>query len=475
MTEPVLEDAPAASEARAADAATAPSAAAEPPWLPAPVAWYSVAMISLVAVFSGLDNGVLALLVNHIKRDMHLSDVQIGLLVGGAYSASYFVFGLPMARVADAGRRKLILPGALFVFSLGTFCIGISQNFWQFLLSRMLVGAGGSTKAPVSASLIPDLIPRKYLTRAFAIYHFATTASVGLSFILGGLVLGWLAGLPPLVVPVLGLIHDWQIVFFTFSIPGCLVALLMVLTLPEPVRRGRKAQGKAPPLSELFRFLFKSPATRVLIPLLLGAAVSGIEIHGIGTWRPAFYERTYGLKPQDFGPIIGASSFITIPLGLFLGAMLVEHFGRKGDYGSHMKVVFLSHATAVPLTIISPLMPTFWLALGCSMVSAVLTMMASPAQLTAMQVVTPNEFRAQVNATYMLTVGLLGFGLGPLVIGAMTDLLFDSEAHLRYAMVTMAAIGGPIALLLYGLAVRPYSRVHRQAMEAEGAGARPVS
>ena len=440
--------------------------AADPPWTPAPLAWYSVAMISLVAVFGSLDQGAMSLMVNNIKRDMQLSDVQMGLLVGAAYSTAYFLCGLPMARVSDSGKRKFILPGGLALFSLGAALCGIAQSFTQFVVCRLVMGAGMSVKGPVSVSLIPDLIPRKHLQRAFSVYNLSIQLSMGVAMMLGGFLLGHLAKVPNFVVPGLGEIYDWQVVFFVFGAPGILVALLMMATMPEPVRRGRKTQGKAP-LKDLGNFLFKSKATWVLIPILLASAIGGIENSGIGTWRPAFYERTYGWKPQDFGPIVGASTFITVPIGLILGTLLSEYLAKKKHYDSHLKVVFISHVISLPLTIVAPLMPTIWLALGCTMLGSVVTMMAAPAQLTAMQIVTPNEMRAQVNALYMLTIAVIGIGFGPVVVGGLTTYVFQ-ESELRLAMVAVASVGGPLSVLLIWRTLKPYGELQRQLIEREG-------
>jgi MFS family permease len=202
----------------------------------------------------------------------------------------------------------------------------------------------------------------------------------------------------------------------------------------------------------------------VLIPILLAAAVSNIEDVGVGSWRPVFYERTYGWGPADFAPIQGLASLILTPIGLMLGAWLAESMMKRKRYDANMRVVLWAAFISIPLSIAGPLMPTFELALACSLSNLTLTIAASPCQLAAMQVVTPNELRGQVNALYMFTLSVLGQGLGPTVVALMTDYLFQSEADLRYAMVTTAAVAGPIALFLIWKAVRPYGDFYRAQM-----------
>ena len=146
----------------------APPALAEAAWLSPPVAWYAVAMVAAVTVFGQLDRGIMSLLVGSIKRDTHMTDTELSLLMGLAFSLVYMCAGLPMARVSDVKRRTFILPVALAIWSLGTALCGVAQTFWQFFIFRGMVGGGESVKGPTSVSLIPDLVPREQLSRANA-------------------------------------------------------------------------------------------------------------------------------------------------------------------------------------------------------------------------------------------------------------------------------------------------------------------
>jgi MFS family permease len=204
----------------------------------------------------------------------------------------------------------------------------------------------------------------------------------------------------------------------------------------------------------------------VLIPILLAAAVSNIEEVGVGSWRTVFYERTYGWSPAQFAPILGTASLILTPIGLALGAWLSSALMKAGRYDANMRIVLWVAFISIPLSIAGPLMPSFELALACSLANLTLTIAAAPCQLAAMQVMTPNELRGQVNALYMFTLSVLGQGLGPTVVALMTDYLFQSEADLRYAMVTAAAVAGPVTLFLIWKAVRPYGDYYRAQLTA---------
>jgi MFS family permease len=437
----------------------------EPPWASPRVAWFTISMVGLVTMFGQMDRAIFYLLVSSIKRDLHLTDTHISLLMGAAYSAAYFCVGLPMARLTDVGKRKFILPGALALWSLGTFLCAMSSGFISFFAARSIVGAGESVKGPGSVSIISDVLPRDKLSRGFALYNLSIRGGEAIAQILGGLLIG-LFTTTVIVLPFLGELHGWHLVFMIFGLPGVLFAILFMITVPEPARHGRRSSASMP-LREVAHFLFKSPARKVLLPILFAAAITNIEVVGIGSWRPAFYERTYGWTPAQFAPILGIAGLIITPIALFAGAWLSERLARKGYADANMRLVVWAQIAGLPIGIISPLMPNFPLAMACSLLSTFLVTASAPSQLAAMQVVTPNELRGQVNALYLFTLSVIGQGLGPTVIALMTDNLFSSEADLRYAMVTAAAVAGPIALWLINMTLKPYGEAYRRSTEEQ--------
>ncbi len=305
-------------------------------------------MIAAVTLFGQMDRGIMALLLASIKRDTGMSDTELSLLLGLAFSIPYLFVGLPVARITDAGRRTIILPVALTVWSLGTALCGLAQTFWQFFLFRGLIGGGESVKGPASASLIPDLVPRERLSRAFGLYNVAVGAGEALALILGGLLLGLFATWQPIHVPVIGELHGWRMVYLVFGLPGVMLAILFAMTVKEPIRQGRKRIGSAP-IKEVALFLVRGPAARVYVPLLSAA--------------PTFYERTYGLGPAEYGPIIGLAALLAAPVGVTLGALVVERFGKRWD-DAHIRLVLLTEILTIPVVILSPLMPSFMLALA---------------------------------------------------------------------------------------------------------------
>ncbi len=424
--------------------------------------WYTVYVLAIVSMLAQIDRGIISLLIEPMKRDLALTDTQVSILVGFAFTFFYVMVGPPMSRVTDRGIRKRVIASGLAVWSLATALCGLAQNFWGLFFGRALVGGGESVNGPASFSMIADVIPRESLPRAFAILNAGVMGGMALSLVLGGVLIGLVANIAPIPVAGIGVIRNWQLVFMIVGIPGLLVSLLILLTVPEPVRKGARKPGGYP-MREVFRFVWSQRAIHV--PLLLGVLLMAIQAFGLGAWNPAFYERTYGWGPAVAGPLLGAVALGGSFTGLYFGTRLAEYLGRKHD-DANLRVLFLAQFLAVPLGIMGPLMPSPWLALSCGALSATFGVMGGPAYNAAIQLATPNEMRGQVNAMYLFTLSAIGGALGPTLVALITDNIAQSEDNLRYVMSGMRAVLGPISVLLIWLAVKPYGRVYRQRLDA---------
>jgi MFS family permease len=431
-------------------------------------AWYSIWLIAFVTMLSNVDRSIINLLVQPIKRDLSLSDTEISLIIGFAFSAFYMLVGLPMARVADSRSRKLILVFGLTIWSLATALCGAARSFGQLFMTRGIVGGAESVAGPSSMSLISDMVPREKLARAFAIYQLGISAGQATALMLGGLLVAYFAGLGTVNLPIFGPAREWQMVFLVCALPGLATALLFLFTVQEPPRQNRRASG-AVPLREVGAYLLTNRA--LFLPLFLSIGIGAIETTGLQTWRAAFYERTYGWGPAQIGPLLALSLVISAPLGLILGTWFSEYMGRrKGPNGtaadSMAKVCFISQALSAPFAIAAPLMPTPWLAFGCGVLASVIGIASAPAQNAAIQLVTPSEMRAQISAVYLFTISVIGNGVGPLIIALVTDFLLKDEGMLRYSMASFALVMAPGGAFLMYLAIKPYGRAAAKAMES---------
>jgi MFS family permease len=439
--------------------ADADVAAAAQEYPPAGQAWYCVTILALVVMVNFLDRGILTLLVEPIKADLGLSDVQMSLIMGFAFTFFYAIFGLPVARLVDRHSRKHILAAGVAIWSVMTAFCGLASTFWHLFIARVGVGVGETTSGPSAYSLLADYFAPEKLPRAIAGMNLGFVAGTGLAMIIGGAVIGAVGASEDVTLPGGITFRGWQVVLIIVGLPGLIVSALM-LTVREPVRRGGMVKGEQP-LTEVFRFL--AFHWSVYVPMFAGLALRTVQMFGLSMWGPAFYGRTYGWSPTQVGYVVGASLFIAMPLGLFAGSWLAERYWKNKRYDANIRVVVYSTVVAVPLAIVAPLMPTPWLAAGFGLVAAFFSSMAAPTENAALQCVTPNHLRGQMTFLFLFIMNVVGMGLGPLFIASLTQYVFTEE-NIRYSMFLGALVLGPPAALIFWLGMRPYGR----AMEAGG-------
>ncbi len=425
-------------------------------WPPATQAWYAVGVFTVVLMFNFLDRGIVQLLIGPLKADLQLSDQQIGLLMGVAFAIFYAVLGVPIARLVDSKSRRLIIGFGIATWSLATSLCGLAKSFPQLFLARMGVGVGEACNGPATYSMMSDYFPPERLPRAIAVLQLGFVSGQGIALIIGGAVVFYFSQQPEYVLPLVGTLKPWQVTFMVVGAPGLLIALLLA-TVREPPRRGRITSGparKAMPLQDVISFLRANGATYG--PMFLGLAVNTIQSFGLQLWTPEFFARTYGWDRAQAGVATGIVLVCVAPFGLFLGSSLAEYYHKRGYADANLHVLLIAMVVHIPGFILMPLMPTPELALAVYGINYFVAMIGPAAQNAALQIITPNEMRGQVTALYLLVFNLIGFGMGPWLVGLLTDTFFG-EANLRHSMALTAAVMGPLAALIIWRGIKPYA------------------
>ena len=199
---------------------------------------FTLAVLTIAYVVSFIDRQALSLLVEPIRRDLGLSDMQIGLLQGLAFAAVYAIAGLPLGRAADQfSRRNVILAGVAF-WSLMTSCCGVARSFGSLLLCRGGVGVGEAALSPAAYSMLSDCFPPRRLPAAMAFYNLGPAIGSGLAFLLGGAILAFAGDVRSLDLglPFLHDVRPWQVTFLLLGGLGLVVIVLLAM-LQEPARR----------------------------------------------------------------------------------------------------------------------------------------------------------------------------------------------------------------------------------------------
>jgi MFS family permease len=423
-----------------------------PPWPSRPAAYYALAVIILATMLNFFDAGVFAMMAQRIKIDLHLSDEQLGFLIGPANVIFYVLVGIPMARLVDIYPRKIVLACGIAAIGGITALGGLAQSFTQLFSSRMLAGAGGSAHAPGAYSMLSDLFPPQRLPRAIGFLQLGFIGGGALGIFLGGHLIHWAATLPS--SQWMGLtIHGWQWILIMVGTPGLLISLLLLLA-KEPARQGITAQGKPLPFSAVLREIWSRKA--IYLPLFIGLAFSATQAIGMQAWRAPFLIRTYGWDEARIGNWLGFTFLAASLIGAVLGTVLVEALSKRYK-DAHVRAATILFAAAAPFEIIAPLMPSGELSLLCLGVALMCGLASAVPQNSAIQRITPNEMRGQITAIYLFMFIVFG-ALGSQLIGSITQRVFGSDADLWKTVVLTASILMPLAAFSISRGIKPYGR-----------------
>lgn len=426
--------------------------AAAPTWPRPAIAWYAVAILVVAFIFSFIDRTIIALLVQPLKNDLGLTDGDIGLLSGPAFALFYTLVGIPIGRWADRYSRRLIISVGIFLWSIMTAVCGLARNFWELFAARVGVGVGEATLSPAAYSMIADLFPREQLGRAVGVYQAGAFFGIGLAFMVGGLVIRAVSTSGGFELPVLGAVRPWQLAFMAVGIPGVLVALLM-WTVREPVRRGLTRAGGAVPFGEVVQFVWQR--RRIYLLHYIGFALLAMPITTIAIWSPVYFGRVLGYTPPEAGLTLGTILILLSPLGVYSGGWIADLLQRRGQPDATLRVGVVAACLLMPLSAATLAeSPTLALALFCPLVfAASLSMALAPA---ALQVVTPNEMRAQISAVWMLFLNIVTSVLAGWVVGLITEHWFQDELAVGRSIALVNMLSMPAALLALWFARAPF-------------------
>ncbi|MDX3901443.1 MAG: MFS transporter [Sphingobium sp.] len=414
-------------------------------------AWFVLAILWVVTLFSQLDRQLPSLLVKPLKSSFGLADTQFSLLQGYGFALAYTIMGLPFGRLVDrANRRNLILMGVL-VWSAMTICAAFAQSYPMLLLTRAGVGIGEAVLAPAAYSIIADYVPRARRGRALAAYYVSLAIGSGASLLIGGLLLAHVPA--PVAAGPLGILEPWQVMFVLAGLPGLPLALLILL-VREPVRRERGSVETAS-YSEFLRYLGQHRATfaRLLTYPALLAAIG----YGVLAWAPAYMDRRFHFPASRAGIIVGIVVGLSGLLGTLLSGWLSDRWVGQGKPAARFRVTIVGWALIIPGACLWPLMPTPFSALavlGCAIFGFAVSQSSAPPTI---QDAVPNSMRGKAIAVYLLLGGLLGIGLGPTSVALLTDRVFHDEAMLGSSLILVSVPASLVGLWLCWSGLRPYA------------------
>ena len=418
--------------------------------------WYTAAVLMVCYTFSFLDRQILTLMVGPIKADLHITDTQFALLTGGAFGIFYTVMGIPIGWLVDRYPRIRIVSGGIALWSLMTAACGLMMSFPGLLMGRVGVGVGEATLSPSAYSILSDHFDRTRLPRAMSLYSVGIYFGAGLALILGGSVVSAIARSPDMVLPVVGHLRSWHAVFFAVGLPGLLVAA-WVATLREPVRGGVARAATRSGFSPAPVWAFLSANSRMSAALFLGSAIAAIMSY-MDSWFPELFIRTWGWSPAKVGGVNGAASLIAGPLGMIAAGYLSSRMLDRGRTDACLRLSIVAALGMGLVGCVMPLSPDATVMAACLFPYKFLGGFAPVLIPTAIQMIAPPALRGQLGAVFMLTVGIIGVTLGPVLPAFLSDYVLHDERRLYLSLSMTAAVVGPVAAILYVAGMSEFRR-----------------
>ncbi len=414
--------------------------------------WFVVFILMIAYVFSFVDRQILNLLVGPIRRDLGISDTQMSLLMGFSFAIFYTILGIPLGRLADSRSRRGLIVAGVVVWSLMTALCGLARSYWQLFLFRVGVGVGEATLSPAAYSMIADYFPPERRATAISVYSMGIYLGSGVAFLLGGLVIQFAMAQGAIILPLVGEVRPWQVVFFVLGGSGIIFSLAFLL-VREPPREGVAMSANAVSFSAVLAHLWQN--RRTVLCHNLGFAMIAFCSYGASAWIPSFFIRTFGWKAGDVGIIYGLIVMVFGCLGILFGGWLTDHWQKQGKSDAALRVGILAACVAIignvyllanTGTLAAILMVPTIFALG-------MPFGAAPAAIVA---IVPNQMRGQTAAVYLFIVNLIGLGVGPTAVALVTDYVFADDLALKYSLLIVGTAANVAAILLLSAGLKSY-------------------
>jgi MFS family permease len=388
-------------------------------------AWYALIVLVIGAVLSYTDRYVLNVLIDGIRRDLALRDIELSLAQGPAFAIIYAVAALPLGRLADRVNRRRIILGGLVVWSAGTAGCGLATNLEQLLIARFIVGVGEACYFPAAISMLADALPPTRRGLGIGALFMGAAAGGGAAVVVGG---GLLAVLPPsLDWPILPSDAPWRGVLVILAGMG-LPVLIAVALIREPPRVVEDLPGEARGALQVAR-----DGAPVLLPLLVVLGLVAVIDAAAASWTPTYFSRVFQFSPGKIAALLGTGILLAGAVGYLAGGLLADALEQRSSANARVTVALLCAPMAMILLSYT-LVPAglalvlYWLLI---FVLAVLNVAASSAFLKAV----PNALQGTASAILAFVLILTGLASGPTLVAAMTDMYFQDEKRVNESIL----------------------------------------
>ena len=400
----------------------------------------TLTLLMLAYTLSMGDRMILSILFPDIKAEFGLTDTQLGLLGGISFALFYATMGLPIARLSDQYSRKRIIITSLVVFSLMTAFSGLAAGFISLLILRIGVGIGEAGVNPASHSIIADYFPPQRRAFAMAILMLGGSLGMMLGFVGGGFIAE---------------AYNWRIALVSVGVPGLFLAVVMARSLREPSRGTFETETPPPPppILTTAATMWANPAMRHLIA---GSVVAGLVGYGFTQWLPTFFIRAHDLSQSQTGMLMAVLFGISGAIGALVAGKWFDRLSIRGfQYG--MRMLAIVPFFTIPFFIMGLLADNLTTAILLFIIPGFAANYVIGPTIAMIQTLSPVHMRAVSSAIKMLCLNLIGMGIGPLLVGLLSDLLTprygEDALAVGLAYFTLVGLWGSLHFWLCGRAL----------------------
>lgn len=402
-----------------------------------------------------VDRQLVNLLVEPIRADLGLSDVEISLLQGAAFSLAYLLMSPVFGRLVDTRDRRHLLLWCAFVWTIFTGGCGFAGSFLILFAARSLVGGAEAGLTPSAWSILTERFNEQKLPRALSIYHLGTYLGSGLAMIIGGVVFAWIASNDWSGFPLIGNLAPWQMTFLFIALLGLPVLILLWLLI-EPARLNHDHQESGDiPIRQALKLLWERRS--FYVPFYVGMAMAVIPIYAFSAWVPAIAMRQFGVSVGEIGLHYGVISLVGGSAGVLSAPAIASIFARRretDDFNVRIPAIctFLILACCLALPFSESYLATLIIVGLAGFIYAIPTPLAT----AALQLATPVHVRGLASGIYIVVITLMGLGLAPFAVANLTDNYFHDATRVGDSLAIVCGIAATLGGTCLMLATRAY-------------------
>ena len=438
------------------------------------LAWYALAVLTLVILFAGVDRQVLVVLGEFVRVSLGMNDLQLGLLQGPPVAILIVLATYPLSWLADRVDRRWVLAGSILVWSIAVIGCGLARSYSALFVAAALVGIGEAAVGPATLAAIPDLFPRRKWQLANSIFQMATTGGSALTFAICGQLSVFAASLRPGLSPSLSELEPWRLTFFLAAVPAPLM-ILVLATLPRlhALERASGSAASAAPLREDARLGPFLKAHRGAFVRLFGAfALSNIGYVALMGWIVVLCIRDFGQTAAQVGAGISTASLAALPLSFAISVFLSRRYADRVGPAFPILVtgatLIASSFAIAGLLMASSARQVFEIIFVAYLLNSVGTMLLP----TAIQTLVPASARARLVGVNIIITGLVAPIAAPLV-GLLSDRFGHAPGALLHAILIVCLPSLLAGGILLWLNRRSFERASLAARELEAGLAEP--